>query len=79
MAIGFLGNTLTQFSRVHPSTRLFVTFIGRAFGPYLAVVMAILLSVGYIIAIASVVAISGGWTPGRSCSRYLHINSRGSR
>jgi amino acid transporter len=61
VAIGLLGNTLTQFSRVHPSTGSFVTFIGRAFGPYSAVVMALVLSIGYILAVASVVAISGAW------------------
>jgi amino acid transporter len=39
-----------------------VTFIGRAFGGYSAVVSAVVLSVGYIIAVCSVVVISGGWT-----------------
>jgi amino acid transporter len=73
VAIALLGNTLTQFARVHPSTGSFVTFIGRAFGPYLAVVMAIVLSVGYIIAVASVVAISGAWSQD-ILRTYLHIH-----
>ena len=73
VAIGLLGNTLTQFSRVHPSTGSFVTFIGRAFGPYSAVVMALVLSIGYILAVASVVAISGAWA--QDILRiYLHIH-----
>jgi amino acid transporter len=62
IAIGLLGNTLSQFSRSRPSTGSFVTFIGRAFGGYTAVVAAVVLGAGYILAVASVVAISGGWT-----------------
>ena len=62
IAIALLGNTLTQFSRSRPSTGSFVTFIGRAFGGYPAVVAAVVLGAGYILAVASVVAISGGWT-----------------
>jgi amino acid transporter len=73
VAIALLGNTLTQFCRVHPSTGSFVTFIGRAFGPYMAVVMALVLSAGYILAVASVVGISGGWTSDL-LRVYLHIH-----
>src|SRR5579875_515344 len=73
IAIALLGNTLTQFSRVHPSTGSFVTFIGRAFGPYMAVLMALVLSAGYITAVASVVGISGGWTSD-ILRVYLHIH-----
>lgn len=60
IAIALLGNTLSQFSRSRPSTGSFVTFIGSAFGGYSAVVTAVVLAVGYIIAVASVVTISGG-------------------
>jgi amino acid transporter len=60
IAIGLLGNTLSQFSRSRPSTGSFVTFIGSAFGGYTAVVTAVVLCTGYIIAVASVVTISGG-------------------
>ncbi|HEY2258567.1 MAG TPA: APC family permease [Solirubrobacteraceae bacterium] len=62
IAILLLGNTLSQFSRSQPSTGSFVTFIGRAFGGYAAVVTAVVLCAGYIIAVASVVTISGGLT-----------------
>jgi amino acid transporter len=61
IAIGLLGNTLSQFSRSRPSTGSFVTFIGSAFGGYSAVVTAVVLCTGYIIAVASVVTISGGF------------------
>src|ERR1700728_3713586 len=60
IAIALLGNTLSQFSRSRPSTGSFVTFIGSAFGGYSAVVTAVVLASGYIIAVASVVTISGG-------------------
>jgi amino acid transporter len=60
VAIALLGNTISQFSRSRPSTGSFVTFIGRAFGGYSAVVTAVVLGVGYIIAVAAVVVISGG-------------------
>src|SRR5947209_13997439 len=73
IAIALLGNTLSQFSRSRPSTGSFVTFIGRAFGGYSAVVTAVVLCVGYIIAVAAVVAISGGWTH-TILQHYLHIN-----
>jgi amino acid transporter len=62
IAIALLGNTLTQFSRSHPSTGSFVTLIGRGLGGYPAVVAAVVLAAGYILAVSSVVAISGGWT-----------------
>src|SRR5579859_712633 len=61
IAIAFLGNTLSQFSRAHPSTGGFISFVGRTFGGTSAVTTAILCGAGYIIAISSVLAISGGF------------------
>jgi amino acid transporter len=61
IAIAFLGNTLAQFSRAHPSTGGFVTFVGKSFGPTSAVTTALVAGIGYIIAMASVIAISGGF------------------
>ncbi|MGI8505921.1 MAG: APC family permease [Solirubrobacteraceae bacterium] len=72
IAIALLGNTLSQFSRSRPSTGSFVTFIGRALGGYAAVVTAVVLCVGYIIAVAAVVAISGGFTE-TILNHYLSI------
>jgi amino acid transporter len=73
VAIGLLGNTLAQYSRVHPSAGSFVTLIGKAFGPFVAVLTALVLGAGYIIAIAAVVSISGAWT--QDILRiYLHIH-----
>ena len=62
VAIAFLGNTLAQFSRVHPSTGSFITYIGKAFGPTSAIATAVILITGYIIAIISVLVMSGGFT-----------------
>jgi amino acid transporter len=61
LAVALLGNTLAQFSRAHPSAGGFVTFVGKTFGPTSAVTTALLVALGYIIAMASVVAISGGF------------------
>jgi amino acid transporter len=61
VAIAFLGNTLAQFSRAHPSTGGFISFVGKSFGGASAVATALLCGAGYIIAISSVLAISGGF------------------
>jgi amino acid transporter len=59
IAIALLGNTLAQFSRVQPSTGGFITFVGKTFGGTSAVTTALLCGAGYIIAISSVLAVSG--------------------
>jgi amino acid transporter len=61
VAIALLGNTLAQFSRAHPSTGGFITFVGKTFGGTSAVTTALLCGVGYIIAISSVLAVCGGF------------------
>jgi amino acid transporter len=61
VAIALLGNTLAQFSRAQPSTGGFISFVGKSFGGTSAVTTALLCGAGYIIAISSVLAISGGF------------------
>jgi amino acid transporter len=61
VAIALLGNTLSQFSRVHPSTGGFISYVGKTFGGRTAVTTALLTGAGYIIAIASVIAATGGF------------------
>jgi len=61
IAVALLGNTLAQFSKAHPSAGGFITFVGKTFGPTSAVSTALLVGLGYIIAMASVIAISGGF------------------
>src|SRR5581483_12411829 len=52
IAIALLGNTLAEFSRSIPSTGSFITFIGKTFGPVMAVTTTIAVSIGYILAMA---------------------------
>jgi amino acid transporter len=73
IAIAFLGNTLAEFSRAHPSTGGFISFVGKTFGGTSAVTTALLCGAGYIIAISSVLAISGGFL-GDTLSYYFHWN-----
>lgn len=73
IAIALLGNTVAEFSRVIPSTGSFITFIGKTFGPVMAVTTTIVVSVGYIVAMSSVIAISGGWVQ-IMLNKYLGIN-----
>src|SRR5258708_24969563 len=73
IAIALLGNTLAEFSRSIPSTGSFITFIGKTFGPIMAITTTIVVSIGYIIAMASVIDISGGWVQ-IILQNYLHIN-----
>jgi amino acid transporter len=61
IAIALLGNTLSQFSKAQPSTGGFITFVGKTFGGTSAVTTALLAGAGYIIAIASVLCICGGF------------------
>src|SRR6202167_1129689 len=61
IAILFLGNTLSEFTKVLPSTGGFISFIGKTFGGRTAVMTAILTGTGYIAAMASVIAIVGGF------------------
>ncbi|MFJ8364377.1 APC family permease [Streptomyces sp. NPDC093984] len=61
IAVALLGNTLAEFSRAHPSAGSFITFVGRTFGPVSAVTTALLAALGYIIAMAGVISISGGF------------------
>ncbi len=61
VAILFLANTLSEFTKVMPSTGGFITFVGKTFGARTGVTTALLTGIGYIAAMASVVAIVGGF------------------
>ena len=73
VAIAFLGHTLSEFSRAIPSTGSFVTFIGKAFGPVVAITTSIVISAGYITAMGSVIDISGGWVQ-LMLEKYLNVS-----
>ncbi|MCW2938484.1 MAG: amino acid permease-associated region [Actinomycetia bacterium] len=72
IAIALLGNTLAQFCRALPSTGGFITYIGKSFGPTSAVTTALVAVIGYIIAMSSIIAISGGFLS-IAIQRYAHI------
>jgi amino acid transporter len=61
IAIAILGNTLSEFTRSIPSTGGFITFVGKTFGARAAVTTALMTGAGYMAAMASVIAISGGF------------------
>ncbi|MDE3065272.1 MAG: APC family permease [Acidobacteriota bacterium] len=61
VAIAFLGNTLSEFTKVMPSTGGFITFVGKTFGGQAGVTTALLTGAGYIAAMSSVIAIVGGF------------------
>jgi amino acid transporter len=42
VAVALLANTLSQFSRAHPSTGGFITFVGKTFGGNSAVTTALM-------------------------------------
>jgi amino acid transporter len=73
IAIALLGNTLAQFSRAQPSTGGFISFVGKTFGGTSAVTTALLCGAGYIIAISSVLAVTGGFLS-ITLQHYLHWN-----
>src|SRR6202007_764176 len=73
IAIALLGNTLAQFSRAQPSTGGFISFVGKTFGGTSAVTTALLCGAGYIIAISSVLAVSG-WFLEYVLAYYFHWN-----
>ncbi len=73
VVILFLTNTLAQFSKYRPSAGSFVTFIGMSFGPVAGAAASIFVVIGYCIAAASVVVISGGWAA-QTLQVFLGIN-----
>src|SRR5207245_9416037 len=55
VAIALLGNTLSPFSRAHPSTGGFITLVGQTFGGTSAVTTALLVGAVDVIPLALVV------------------------
>jgi amino acid transporter len=71
VAIGFLGYTMAEFSRVHPSTGSFIAYIGKAWGPPLAIASAIVIMTGFLFAILGAIAVSG-WFTADFIKHYFH-------
>lgn len=62
VAVFLLGNTLSVYSVRMPATGSFVSFIGKSLGAVPGVAAAITLVVGYVVALAGVIAATGAIT-----------------
>lgn len=61
VVILFLTNTIAQFSHFTPSAGSFVTFTGRAFGPWVGAAISVFITFGYVVAASTIVSIAGVW------------------
>ncbi len=62
IAIAIVGVGLANFARVYPSSGSVVTFLGITFGGVIGTASAIVFTVAYILLLASVALVIGGWT-----------------
>ncbi len=60
IAVVFLATTVAEFTRAEPSAGSFITYVESGLGPRAAVVTALLVTVGYTVAMAGVFTMSGG-------------------
>ena len=60
VAVVFLAFTVAEFSRMEPSAGSFITYVETALGPIAGVLTALLVAVGFTVAIAGVFTMSGG-------------------
>ncbi len=60
VAVVLLAFTVAEFTRMEPSAGSFITYVETSLGPRAGVVTALLVAVGYTVAIAGVFTMSGG-------------------
>jgi amino acid transporter len=60
VAVALLAFTVAEFTRAEPSAGSFITYVETSLGPRAGVATALLVIVGYTVAIASVFTMSGG-------------------
>src|ERR1039457_7083965 len=60
VAVVLLAFTMAEFSKAEPSAGSFITYVETALGPRAGVVTALLVMVGYTVAMAAVFTMSGG-------------------
>jgi len=60
VAVVFLAFTVAEFSRMEPSAGSFITYVETSLGPIAGVLTALLVAVGFTVAIAGVFTMSGG-------------------
>jgi amino acid transporter len=61
IAVVFLATTVAEFTRAEPSAGSFITYVESGLGPRASVVTALLVTVGYTVAITGVFAMAGGY------------------
>ena len=60
LAVALLATTVAEFTRAEPSAGSFITYVETALGPRAGVVTALLVTVGYTVAMTGVFTMSGG-------------------
>jgi amino acid transporter len=60
VAVVFLAATVAEFTRAEPSAGSFITYVESGLGPRAAVLTALLVTVGYTVAMTGVFTMSGG-------------------
>lgn len=66
-------NSLTEFTKVTPSSGSYITYIGKTFGAIPGVLTAWALTFGYIVAVGYVMAVMGAWTA-LILRQFLHVS-----
>jgi len=69
VAVVLLATTVAEFTRVEPSAGSFITYVETGLGPRAGVITALLVAVGYSVAMAGVFTMSGGMVA-MTLSRY---------
>jgi amino acid transporter len=73
VAVVFLATTVAEFTRAEPSAGSFITYVESGLGARAAVVTALLVTVGYTVAIAGVFTMSGGLVA-MTLAHYTSLN-----
>jgi amino acid transporter len=60
VAVVFLAFTVAEFTKLEPSAGSFITYVETSLGPRAGVATAVLVAIGYTVAIAGVFTMSGG-------------------
>lgn len=60
VAVALLAFVVAEFTKAEPSSGSFITYVETALGPQAGVVVALLVAVGYTVALAGVFTMSGG-------------------
>ena len=73
IAVAFLATTVAEFTRAEPSAGSFITYVETGLGPRAGVVTALLVTVGYTVAMTGVFTMSGGLLA-MTLARYTSVN-----